>query len=93
VIWVVRRLLIDFRRPARLDDCLSVSTTCDSLQGASIDIRQRIWRGDLELTELQLQIALLTPEGRPARVPMILATALNPFLPQRIPQKPWTKHP
>jgi len=93
VIWVVRRLLIEYRRPARLDDCLLVITTCDSLQGASIDIRQRIWRGDVELTELQLQIALLTPEGRPARVPTILASALNPFLPQRTPQKPWTKPP
>jgi acyl-CoA thioester hydrolase len=93
VIWVVRRLLIDYRRPARLDDSLRVATFCDSLQGASIDIRQQIWRGDTELATLQLQIALLTPEGRPARLPGVLASALTPFLAQRTSQKPWTKLP
>ncbi len=93
VIWVVRRLLIDYRRPAKLDDCLVVSTVCNALQGASIEISQRITRGDTDLTELQLQIALLTPEGRPARVPPVLADSLTPFLAQRNSQRPWTKHP
>lgn len=93
VIWVVRRLLIDYRRPAKLDDCLVVTTTCNALQGASIEIAQQITRGDDAMTELQLQIALLTPAGRPARVPPVLADSLTPFLAQRTPQSPWTKHP
>jgi acyl-CoA thioester hydrolase len=93
VIWVVRRLLIDYHRPARLDDCLVVTTVCNSLQGASIDISQHIRRGEVELTELHLQIALLTPEGRPARVPPVLADALTPFISQRTPQRPWTRQP
>lgn len=93
VIWVVRRLQIDYRRPARLDDSLVVSTLCNAVQGASIEISQQITRGDDDLTELQLQIALLTPQGRPARVPPVLADSLTPFLAQRTPQRPWTRPP
>ena len=93
MIWVVRRLLIDYRHPAKLDDCLVVSTLCDGIHGASIEMSQQIKRGDTILTTLQLQIALLTPQGRPARMPAILTESLTPFLAQRTSQRPWTKHP
>ena len=86
VIWVVRRAQIDYRRPARLDDCLVVTSVFDQLHGASIDIRQQIWRDGVELTALQLQIALLNSKGRPARMPAVLASALLPYLVQRTPQ-------
>ncbi len=93
VTWVVRRLQIDYRHPAKLGDCLVVSTVCDAIHGASIEMSQQIARGDTILTGLQLQIALLTPQGRPARVPAILTESLTPFLAQRTSQRPWTKHP
>ena len=78
--WVVRRAEIDFRAPARLDDALTIATWLTSLGGASMRAVQSVRRGVTELVRLQLQLALLTPSGRPSRIPATLRAALLPFL-------------
>ncbi len=78
-VWAVRRCEIDYLRPARLDDEIEVSTRIVSLGGASADIEQVAWRGDVELARLALRLALVTPAGRPARLPAALRAALQPF--------------
>jgi len=78
--WVVRRAEIDFRAPARLDDALTIVTWLTALGGASMRAVQSVRRGVTELVRLHLQLALLTPSGRPARVPATLRAALLPFL-------------
>jgi acyl-CoA thioester hydrolase len=80
LIWVVRRAEIDFRAPARLDDALIVVTWLRAATGASIRAVQSVRRGVAELVQLHLQLVLLSPSGRPARIPLALRTALLPFL-------------
>jgi acyl-CoA thioester hydrolase len=78
--WVVRRIAADYRRPARLDDALVVTTTLIALKGASIDALQVISRGADELVRLTLQLVLLTDDGKPARLPPSLRQILLPLL-------------
>jgi len=78
--WVVRRAEIDFKAPARLDDALTVATWLAEMSGASMRAVQSVRRGVAELVRLHLQLVLLTPSGRPGRIPATLRATLLPFL-------------
>lgn len=78
--WVVRRATIDFRRPARLDDALVVETRLADMKGARMTARQTVHKEDDLLVGLDLELVLLTPSGRPGRIPAPLADAIRPFL-------------
>ena len=78
--WVVRRAEIDFKAPARLDDALTVATWLAAMSGASMRAVQSVRRGVAELVRLHLQLVLLTPSGRPGRIPATLRATLLPFL-------------
>lgn len=69
--FAVRRLEADFRRPARLDDLLDVRTSILAVGGATIEVRQDIYRpaDDLDLVRLTLQLACVHTSGRPGRLP------------------------
>jgi len=67
--WAVTDLAIRYRRPAKLDDDLTVISMVEAVRGASVIIAQRVMRGDELLTEGRVTAAFLTPEGRPRRQP------------------------
>ena len=75
--WVVRRAEIDFLKPARLDDALTVVS---SMKGASMRAVQSIRRVAVELVVLHLQLVLLSRSGRPGRLPASLVALVRPFL-------------
>ncbi|ARJ65104.1 tol-pal system-associated acyl-CoA thioesterase [Magnetospirillum sp. ME-1] len=69
--FAVRSAHIDFLRPARLDDLLSVQTEVTSIGGASIELDQRIIRADdgTELVRIGVRLGYITLSGKPARIP------------------------
>ena len=75
MLFVVRRLVAEYLRPARLDDELAVATRVKHLGGASLDLDQEVRRGDSALVRLALRIACLDRDGRPSRLPAEIATA------------------
>jgi acyl-CoA thioester hydrolase len=75
LMFVVRRLVADFLRPARLDDELMVATRLMRLRGASLELDQEVRRSDRPLVKLALAIACLKSDGRPARLPAMLTSA------------------
>jgi len=77
VNWVVRRCVIDYLRPARLDDTVEVITRCGEMRGASLDMIQeaRLVSGEA-LLRAELVVACMGPSGRPVRLPTHLRTAL-----------------
>jgi len=77
VLFALRRCCVDFMRPARLDDLLEVRTIVTRVAGASFDGRQTISRDNASLVDLDLTLACLTPNGRPARLPGPLRAALQ----------------
>ncbi|TXC73558.1 tol-pal system-associated acyl-CoA thioesterase [Sphingorhabdus soli] len=67
--YAVTDLHIRYRAPARLDDELIITSTVETVRGASCVIHQTIRRGDTVLTDAVVTAALLDPAGRPRRQP------------------------
>ncbi len=55
IVWIVRHMEIDFIKPARMDDVLTIDTRTEKISGARIFMAQEIRRGDE---------ALIAAEGR-----------------------------
>lgn len=75
--FVVRRMTIDFRRPARMDDLLEVVTVPGEIRGASMLLQQRVERGGEALVEAQVQVAVVGGDGRARRIPPALRETLS----------------
>lgn len=69
IVWVVRRMEIDFRGPARMDDVLTIETRTAEISGARIVMAQRIRRGADLLIEAKVEAAIISSSGRPRRFP------------------------
>lgn len=67
--WIVRRLQIDFKRPARLDELIIIETRSTNISGARVEIAQTIWHGGDILIEAQTECALVDSAGHPQRLP------------------------
>lgn len=67
--WVVRRMEIDFRAPARIDDILTVETWTVRISGVRIFMAQKILRDDVELIRARVEAAVIDERGRPQRFP------------------------
>ena len=78
--WAIRRAEIDFRRPARLDDVLTVKTTLTGLSGARLHALQQIVHGDSLLVEGRSEACLVTLTGKPRRLPEAVSRLLTPYL-------------
>ncbi len=81
--FAVTRLLVDFRRPARIDDALLVSTTIVAAGGARLRFTQAITRAGEGLCDAEVEAACIDLRGRARRPPPALAAALGPYLPPR----------
>ena len=66
--FVVRRMTIDYRRPARIEDVLEVRTSAIALKGASISLYQSVWTNGTYLVGALVQVALIAGDGRPLRI-------------------------
>ncbi len=69
IVWVVRRMEIDFIRPARMDDVLTIDTRTEKISGARIFMAQEIRRGDETLVKARVEAAIIGENGRPKRFP------------------------
>jgi acyl-CoA thioester hydrolase len=83
--FAVRHLEVDFLKPARLDDLLQVETMVDPLGGASWQMHQVIRRldGGTELVRLDVKLAFIRLDGKPARIPADLKNSLQALVSER----------
>lgn len=79
--FTIGRMELDFLRPARIDDALSVVTTYEHLRGARLEALQRIVRGGELLAQARVHAACVDLRGRPRRPPPQLVEAVRPYLP------------
>ena len=79
VAFAVRDCKVDYRQPARLDDLVEVRSRLTGLRGASADMAQEISRDGAVLARLDLRLACIGPDARPARFPATLRTALERY--------------
>jgi acyl-CoA thioester hydrolase len=73
--FVVRRLAIEFLRPAMMDDAILVETHPREARGPLLQLDQRILRGEETLTTAEVSVVCVKG-GRPQRLPEALRTTL-----------------
>jgi acyl-CoA thioester hydrolase len=78
--WALRKLEIEYRRPARIDDLIEVHTRACKLTGVRLSADQEIYcRGEL-LTRGAVEACIITLTGKPRRIPSEMRAKLLPFL-------------
>jgi acyl-CoA thioester hydrolase len=74
--FVVRSMTLDFLKPARMDDVLTVVSEPNEVKGASVTIRQRVMRGDELLVQADVRVAFISG-GRAKPIPKPLRIAMK----------------
>ena len=78
VAFAVKSARVEYFRPAKLDDALDVRTGLVEVAGASLKVRQRIFRGAELLVDMLIRLAVMDRSGRPTRLPADIRGALMP---------------
>jgi acyl-CoA thioester hydrolase len=76
----VRSCQAEYLRPARLDDLLEIRTTIEELAGASLRLRQEVWRGEDEIARVAIRLACIGADGRPSRIPDQVRETIQDYL-------------
>jgi len=75
--FVVRSMTIDYHKPARINDVLTVETEPVEVKGASITLQQRVTRDGELLVEAKVRVAFISGDkARP--IPKALRLAMQP---------------
>jgi acyl-CoA thioester hydrolase len=69
--FAVRRMKIEFLKPARYDDILEVHTYMKEKRGASLILQQDVFRGKEKFFTAEVQVALVSKDNRPLRLSQI----------------------
>lgn len=78
LLFTVVSMQMQFLRPARLDDLLSVRSDARLSGGASVGFSQQVTRGDELLLTAEVKVACLAAGSfRPTRLPAALREALQ----------------
>ncbi len=77
--FVITRMELDFRVPARIDDALLVVTTYDRVKGPRLYITQKIMRGETLIAQAVVEAACIGLDGRPRKPPAGMAATLSPW--------------
>ena len=74
--FVVRSMMIDWLKPAKMDDVLEIVTTPEEVKGASITLLQQCRRGAELLCEAHVRVAFISA-GRARPIPKPLRIAMQ----------------
>ena len=77
LLFVVRKMSLDFLKPARMDDLLTVLTRTREVRGASMHLAEEVHRGEVVLASAEVVVACVR-EGRAIRLPEGLRRAFEP---------------
>jgi acyl-CoA thioester hydrolase len=80
LVWAIRRVSIDYRRPARVDEALEVHTNVGDLSGVRMQLNQEVRRGNDLLTSAEVVACVVTLDGSPRRIPGHVAEKLAAFM-------------
>ena len=80
VAWTIRRMEIDYAKPARLDDALEIHTRYRTLTGARLTGEQWVRCKGAGLVTAKIEAALITMTGKPRRIPEDVKAKLAAYL-------------
>jgi acyl-CoA thioester hydrolase len=76
IAFAIRRLEIDYLKPARLDDLLTIETRLHDISKVSITMQQTIRRGSEILATLEVKLATIGKGMKVARLPEFVRKAM-----------------
>jgi acyl-CoA thioester hydrolase len=77
--FAIRKIEVDYIKPARIDDALLVMTSYDKYKGARLWVTQEITRGDDLLVTAKSEAACIDFNGRPRRPSKDIYQKLSPY--------------
>lgn len=78
IAFAVRSVSVEFLKPARLDDLLTIETAIESMGKAQLLFSQRIRRNDELLLDAKIRVACIDPvRGKPIPMPRALHEQLS----------------
>ena len=80
VLFVVRHMEVDYFKPARLDDLLTISTSIDWMRNSSLLMRQKIKHDNDVLCSLGVTVVTINSHGRPTRIPSQMRKMFETYL-------------
>lgn len=75
--FVVRSMNIEYLKPAHMDDVLTIKTSPAEIAGASLTLKQEVFRSETLLLEAMVKAAFVS-SGRARRIPEALRKAMSP---------------
>jgi acyl-CoA thioester hydrolase len=78
--FVVRRCIVDYMKPAMLDDLLEVHSRALHVGAASLSAEQIVRRDGEQLVGIEVKLGCVDAQGRPARMPAELRKTIGQFL-------------
>jgi acyl-CoA thioester hydrolase len=78
--WTLKKVSLEYLRPARIDDLVEVRTRCIALSGARMTADQMIYKADELLMRGLVEACVITLSGKPRRIPSEVRERLLPFL-------------
>lgn len=78
--WTLRKVSLEFFRPARVEDLIEVHTSALVLTGARLTADQSIKCGETLLTSGHVEACIMSLAGKARRIPQEIRDKLLPFL-------------
>jgi acyl-CoA thioester hydrolase len=75
--FVVRRMRLEYLKPARIDEVLEVTTRMKESSAATLTLDQRVSRDGVELFTAEVMVVLMSSAGKPLRLSAALRAALQ----------------
>jgi len=73
--FVVRRLTLDYLKPARIDDLIEIVTGLAAITSATLTLNQTVRRDAVTLAKAEVLVVLVSAAGKPVRLPERLKQA------------------
>lgn len=78
--FAVRRINVEYLKPARIDDALTIETRFLAAKGARLVIAQRVMCAGEVLVTADVEAACIDLEGRPRRLPKTLLDQVQRYV-------------
>ena len=75
--FVVRRMHLEFLKPARIDDVLEIKTRVKEIGAAALTLEQVVHRDHIPLFEAEVMVVLVSRSGKPQRLGRMIRDALG----------------
>ncbi|MCB1512118.1 MAG: YbgC/FadM family acyl-CoA thioesterase [Hyphomicrobiaceae bacterium] len=75
--FVVRRMTLEYLKPARIDEILEVETRVAEIGAAALVLDQAVTRDGVRIFEARVQVVLVSVSGKPQRLGKMLREAFS----------------